>query len=145
MRVAYRGVALALNDVLSGRVQIMFISNAAAVMQHSKSGRLRALAVTSAQPSPLFPDLPAIAASGVPGYEAVGMFGIFAPARTPAPLIKRLNQEIVGYLNLREVKARFFSAGIDVRGGSPQELAATMKSEMARMGAVIRNAGIRAQ
>ena len=145
VRVAYRGVALALNDVISGRVQIMFNPNAAAVMQHSKSGRLRALAVTSAQPSPLFPELPAIGSSGVPGYEAVGVFGIFAPARTPAPLVKRLNQEIVGYLGVREVKARFFNAGIDVRGGTPQELAATIKTEMARMGAVIRNAGIRAQ
>jgi tripartite-type tricarboxylate transporter receptor subunit TctC len=145
VRVAYRGVALALNDVISGRVQIMFNPNAGAVMQHSRSGRLRALAVTSAQPSPLFPDLPAIGASGVPGYEAVGVFGVFAPAKTPAPLIKRLNQEIVGFLKMPEVKARFFNAGIDVLGSSPQELAATMKAEMARMGGVIRNAGIRAQ
>ena len=145
VRVAYRGVALALNDVISGRVQIMFNPNAGAVMQHAKSGRVRALAVTSAQPSPLFPDLPTIAGSGVPGYEAVGIFGVFAPAKTPTPLISRLNREIVGFLQKPEVKARFFNAGIDVLASSPLQLAATMKSEMERMGVVIRNAGIRSE
>ena len=107
-----------------------------------KSGRLRALAVTSAKPTPLAPDLPTIAAT-LPGYESVYMLGVFAPARTPPAVINRLNQEIVRVLQTAEIKERFFSAGVDVVGSTPQELRSAMESEMTKLGKVIRDAGIR--
>lgn len=144
VNIAYRGVGLAVNDLMSGRVQVMF-PNAGAVMQHVKAGRLRALAVGSAQPSALVPGLITVAAAGLPGYEAVATYAIFAPAKTPAPLIKRLNQEIVQVLNRPDIKQRFFVASTEIVGSSPEGLAATMKAEMATLGKVIRNAGIRAE
>lgn len=142
VHVPYKGVALALNDVIGSRVHMMF-PNVGAVTQHIRSGRVKALAVTSAGPSALIPGLPTLAASGLPGYEAVGLIAIFAPAGTPAAIVNQLNQEIMRVLDTADVKGRFFNAGTEVIGGSPQALAATMKSEMARMGKVIRNAGIR--
>lgn len=143
VRIGYRGVGLAVTDLMSGRIQVMF-PNAGAVMQHVQSGRLRALAVGSAKPSALAPGLPTMAASGVPGYEAVAMYAIFAPAKTPAPLIKRLNQEITRVLATPDVKEKFLRVSTEVFGSSPEELTATMKADMARMGKVIRSAGIRA-
>ncbi|MBI3069132.1 MAG: tripartite tricarboxylate transporter substrate binding protein, partial [Betaproteobacteria bacterium] len=94
VRVPYKGSAQGLNDLIAGEVQLMFPTTASA-MPHVKSDRLRALAVTSAEPSALAPGLPTVAASGVPGYEAVAMTGIWAPAKTPGAIIARLNQEIV--------------------------------------------------
>lgn len=112
-------------------------------MPHVKSGRLKALAVTSAQSSPLLPELPAVADSGLPGYESVAIIAVFAPAKTPEAIVKRLNQESVRFLNTPEAKERFLKAGAEAVGSSPAELAATLKSEMARLGKVIRDAGIR--
>lgn len=142
VRINYKGTGQALNDLIAGQVQLMF-SSAAAGLAHVKSGRLRALAVTSAQPSALFPGMPTVAAAGLPGYESASIFAVFAPAKTPAALIRRLNQEIVRVLNGADVKEKLFNAGVEVVGSSPEEFAATMKSEMARWGKVIRDAGIR--
>ncbi len=103
--VPYKGAAQSVQDLISGRVELAFPS-AAAATAHIKSGRLRALAVTSAQPSALFPGLPSISASGLPGYESVGKFGMFAPAGTPANIVKRLNQDVVQVINRAEVNAR---------------------------------------
>jgi tripartite-type tricarboxylate transporter receptor subunit TctC len=108
-----------------------------------KAGRLRALAITSAQPSALVPGVPTIAGAGVPGYESVAILSIFAPAKTPSPLVNRINQELVRVLNQADVKERLFSIGVEPIGSTPEQLAATMKSEMARMGKVIRDAGIK--
>src|ERR1019366_3968659 len=91
MRINYKGQGAALNDLLGGQVQVMF-AVAASVVPHVKSGKLKALAVTSAQPSALAPGLPTVAASGLPGFEAVSPFGVFAPAKTPTIIIHRLNQ-----------------------------------------------------
>lgn len=142
VHVAYRGVGPALTALISGEVQIMFPS-AGAAAPHLKSGRLRALAVTTARPSALFPALPTVAASGLPGYESVSVFGMFAPARTPATLINRLNQEIVRALHRKDVKERLFNSGIETVGSSPEEFAATIKSDMAKWGKLIKDAGIR--
>ena len=142
VRIPYKGGGAALNDLLGGQVPLMF-PVAAAALPHVKSGRLRALAVTSAQPTELAPGLPTVAASGLPGYESVSIQGLFAPAGTPATLINRLNQEIVRALNGENLKDKFFSAGIETIGSSPQVFAATVKSEMARLGKVIKDAGIR--
>jgi tripartite-type tricarboxylate transporter receptor subunit TctC len=117
--------------------------SAGSIAPHVKAGRLRALAVTSAQPSALTPGLPTVAASGVPGYESVAMFGILAPAQTPAALVSRLQREVAKALASPEVKARFFEAGVEPVGSSPEEYAATIRSEMDKWGKVIRDAGIR--
>jgi tripartite-type tricarboxylate transporter receptor subunit TctC len=143
VRVTYKGGAPALNALLSGETQVMF-ANAAGVGAHVTSGRVRALAVTSAQRSALFPDLPTIAASGLPGYEASSMQCLFAPAATPAALVNRLNRDLVKVLNRPEVKERFLRAGSEVVANSPDELAAALKADMIAMGKVIRQAGIRA-
>ncbi len=142
VRIPYKGNGPAMNDLLGGQVQMMF-ATASGVMSLAKAGKLRALAVTSAQPTALVPGLPTVAASGVPGYEAVQLLALFAPAKTPAALIDRLNQEIVRAVNRPEVKQKFFDSGNDVIGSSPKELANKMKSEIALWGKVIKDAGIR--
>ena len=144
VRVAYKGGAPAISALIGGEVQVMFATSSGAA-PHVKSGRMRALAVTSAQPSALFPDLPTVAASGLPGYDAASIMCIFAPAKTPAALVGLLNREIVRVLNKADVKERFFKAGSEVVANSPEQLAATIKADMARMGKVIKDAGIRAQ
>jgi tripartite-type tricarboxylate transporter receptor subunit TctC len=141
VHVPYKGNALIVNDLIGGQVQMTIIS-AGSVMEHVKAGRLKALAITSGQPSALLPDLPTIAASGVPGYESATVYAIFAPAKTPNAIIRRLNQEIVRVLSRPEVKEKLFSAGVEIIGSSPEQLAATIKSEMVRMGKVIKDARI---
>ena len=142
VHVPYKGSAPAITALISGEVQLT-ITDVGLVAPHVKSGKLRALAVTSAEPSALVPGLPTVAASGLPGYEAVGMTGILAPAKTPAAIINRLNQEIVRVLNMPEVKEQFFNAGVEVVGSSPEQFAATIKSEIAKLGKVIKDAGIK--
>jgi tripartite-type tricarboxylate transporter receptor subunit TctC len=142
VRVPYANNALRMADILSGQVQVMFPSPAP-MMPHIRSGRLRALAVTSPQPSVLVPDLPTVAASGLPGYESVSMFGMFAPARTPAAVLSLLNRLSVQVLNRPEVREKFFNAGAEVIASSPAQFAATVKAERERLGKVIRDAGIR--
>lgn len=141
VHIPYNGNGPALNDLMGGRVQLMF-AVAAVVMPHVKSGRLKALAVTSAKPSILLPEFPTVAAS-VPGYEATTTYSVLAPANTPAAIIQRLNQEIVRALNRTDVKERFLNAGVEVVGSSPEILATAMKSEFSRFGKVIKDAGIR--
>ena len=143
VRVNYKGSAPAFNDLIGGQVQLMFAPVGGSV-PHVKSGRLKALAVTSAKASPLLPGLPPVS-DALPGYEATSPYGIFAPAGTPAALIGRLNQEIERVLASPEVKEKFTSLGVDVVGGSPAVLAATVKAEMTKWGALIKAAGITAQ
>jgi tripartite-type tricarboxylate transporter receptor subunit TctC len=141
VRVPYKSSGPGLIDLMGGRLHFMFPS--AAVAPHVKSGRLRALAVTSATPSALFPELPTVAAS-VPGYELVGLNAVFAPAKTPDGIINRLSQEMVRYLRTPDAKQRFFNAGSDVVGNSVEEAAATIKADFSRMSKLIKEAGIKA-
>ena len=141
--VPYNGSGPSIIAVISGEVQMMF-PTAASVAQHIKTGRLRALAVTSAQPSELLPGLPTVAAA-VPGYEAISIQPVFAPAGTPANIINRLNQGIVRVLNQPDVKKRFLDDGSEIVGSSPEQLATKVKSELAIWGKLIRESGIRAQ
>ncbi|MBI3044864.1 MAG: tripartite tricarboxylate transporter substrate binding protein [Betaproteobacteria bacterium] len=143
-RVSYRGAAPALNALLSGEVQLLF-PTAASVVGHVNSGRLRALAVTSRQPARLYPNVPTIANSGLPGYESITMTGILAPGGMPAALMLRINEYIVQVLNREEVKEKFSKAGVDVVGSSPEQFSSTIKSEMLKWGTLIKNAGIRAE
>ena len=142
VRVSYRGMASALSSVMSGQVQVMFTIGAGVTAQ-IHSGRLRALAVSSLEPSPLFPGLPTVASAGLPGFEVLARFGLFAPAATPPAIVARLNQEIVRFLHLPETRERLVSAGVEVVGSAPEALAAAIKDEIARMQNVIRSAGIR--
>lgn len=142
VRVPFRGNAPALNALFAGEVHLM-IATAGTVAPHLKSGRLRALAVTSAQPSPLAPGLPTVAASGLPGYESIQIYGVFAPGRTSSVIVKRLHDEIVRVLGRADVKEKFLAAGVEPVGSTPQQLAATIRSEIARMSKVIKDAGIR--
>jgi tripartite-type tricarboxylate transporter receptor subunit TctC len=143
VRIPYKGSGPAMNDLMSGQVHIMFPTTAAG-LPHVRSGRLKALGVTSLQPSALAPGMPAVAESGLPGYESVVMYAMFAPAKTPATIIKRLNTELAQFLKSAAATERFFNAGIEVVGSTPGELATAMKSEMTRMGKLIKDARIRA-
>ncbi|MEQ1776037.1 MAG: tripartite tricarboxylate transporter substrate binding protein [Burkholderiales bacterium] len=142
--IGYRGNGPAVNALISGQVQLMF-ATASSVTPLVKSGRLRALAVASSQPSVLVPELPTVAASGLPGYESISTTGFFAPAHTPALIISRLNRDSVRYLQTTEARERFLAVGAETAGSTPEELAAKVMSEMTRMGKVIRDAGIRAE
>jgi len=142
--INYRVTALALNELIGGQVQLMFVTTGAGSTSHIKSGRLKALAVTSAQPSALAPGLPTIAASGVPGYEAISFHALFAPAATPPAIIAKLNAEINRVIKRPDVREKFFAAGVDANGGSPEQFSVTVKSEVAKWGKVIKDAGIRA-
>lgn len=141
-RIPYKGTGSGLNDLMGGQIQLMF-PNAAGVTQHVRSGRLRAIAVSSAEPSPLAPGVPTVASSGVPGYESVSILGFFAPAKTPEAVVARLNREIVRYLATPEAKERFMKAGLEAVGTTREQLAQTMKNEMNRLGKLIRDLGIR--
>lgn len=142
VRVNYKGAALALNALLSGEIQVFF-PNVATVMPHVKSGRVRALAVTTAQPFELAPGMPTAAASGLPGYESIALLGLFAPAKTPEPIVKRLHQEIVQVLNRPDVKEKHLNLGVEIVGSSPEEFARVLKDEIAKWGKTIKDAGIR--
>ena len=143
VHVPYKCTAPGVNDLISGQVQMM-IAVVSAAVPHVKSGRLRALAVTSLQPSALLPGLPTVAESGLPGYESIQMFGIYVPAKTPAGAVAKLNQEIVRTLHRTDTKEKLLAVGLEVVGDTPEQFAATIKADMAKMGKVIRDAKIRA-
>jgi hypothetical protein len=141
VRIPYKSGAQESADLISGQVQLMFAR--AGMTPHVRAGRLRALAVTSVEPSPLFPELPTIASQGLPGYESGSIYALFAPAGTPAAIVQRLHQESVKVLQSTEVRERFLKSGMEAVGSTPEELAATIKSDIARIGKLIKDAGIR--
>jgi tripartite-type tricarboxylate transporter receptor subunit TctC len=140
VRINYKGAGPALTGLIGGEVHLMF-ATASSVAPHMASGRLRGLAITSAQPSELIA-LPTIAASGIPGYDYSGQFGLFAPARTPPTVINRLNQEIVRVLKQPDVRKRFLDTGAEVVASTPEEYAAIIKNELATWSRVIRELGL---
>jgi tripartite-type tricarboxylate transporter receptor subunit TctC len=142
VHIAYKGTGPALAALLGGETHMMF-AGPGSVDPHVKTGRLRALAVTSRAPTPLAPGLPTLSDSGLTGYEATAMIALLAPVRTPAPIVNRLNQEMVKALHLTDVKEKLLAAGAEVAGGSPGQLTQIMKSEMARWGRLIKESGIR--
>ena len=140
--VPYKGSGDIARALIGNEVHVGFLS-AGSVAAHVQSGRLRALAVTSLKPSAMAPGLPTMAESGLPGYELVGIDAMYAPAGTPVAVINRLNREIVRFLRTPEAKEKYLTIGGEVIGSSPQEHAAKIKSSMASMGKVIRDAGIK--
>jgi tripartite-type tricarboxylate transporter receptor subunit TctC len=142
VRVPYKSGAALMADLLGGQVQVTF-SAIGAVANHLKSGKLRALAVTSARPSTLVPGLATVAEAGVPGYVTGAMYVLFAPARTPEAIIEKINEETVHVLKQPDVRERYLAAGVEAVGSTPNELAATMRNEIVRLRKVIKDAGIR--
>jgi tripartite-type tricarboxylate transporter receptor subunit TctC len=144
VRVPYKGQGPAVLGLLGGEVQMSFAS-APSVAGHVKAGKLRALAITTPQPSQLAPGLPTVAESGLPGYQSTASAGMFAPIKTSARLITLLNREIVKALNKQEVKDVLYRDGTEVVGSSPQGFANAISAEMAAMAKVIKAAGIRTE
>jgi len=143
VHVPYKGGGPALNDLLGGQVSLMF-GNMASTLPHIKSGRLHALAVTSARRTPAAPDLPTIAEAGLPGYEATAWFAMLAPARTPRAVIDKINAEVTAALRLADVKERLASQGADTVPSTPDELGQYIRTELAKWGKVIRESGAKA-
>ena len=144
VRIPYKASNLAIIDLVTGQTQLVFGSSGN-TSPYIKSGRLRALAAASAQPSPLAPGLPTIAASGLPGYEVLSMNGVLAPAKTPSAIINRLNQEMVRVIVRPEVKEKFLATGQELVGSTPEAFAAAIKTDIAKMGKVIKDANIRSE
>jgi len=144
VRVAYKGQGPAMVSLITGETQVSF-PNAASATPFIKSGKARALAVTTAKPSVLAPGLPTLAAAGVPGYESKAVLGLFAPAKTPGFVVTRLNAEVVRVLNEPEVKQRFLASGAEAVGSTPEELAAEMQSDIATTGKLLRKIGATAR
>jgi len=141
--VSYKGGGPALNAVAGGEVQLTFTS--ADPKPFMKSGKLRVLAVTSAEPSILYPGIPTVAATGLPGYELTAIDAVWMPAGTPGAIISRINHEIVRVLNSADMQARFLASGAEAAPSSPSELAIRVKEDIAKVGKLIREAGIKMQ
>jgi len=144
VHVPYKGMSLAITDVISGQVSMVF-GTSASVMQHARSGRMRALATTGSKRSPALPDLPTIAEAGVPDYEAGLWYGFLGPARIPADIVRRLNSEIVAVLKSSEVRERFASQGVDATPSTPEAFGQLLVADLERWAKVVQRAGIRAE
>jgi tripartite-type tricarboxylate transporter receptor subunit TctC len=142
VHVPYKGTGPALASVLSGQVQMMMAALPAALPQ-VKAGKLRGLAVTSAQRSRVAPEIPTIAESGFPGFEIVSWHSILAPAKTPKPIITLLHAQLVKTLAQPDVRERFASQGLDTVGSTPEQLREHLKRETAKAAKIIKTAGIK--
>jgi len=142
VHIPYKGTGPAMTDLLANEVQMMFTTIPGA-LPFMKAGKIRALAVGSAQRSAAIPDIPTVAESGVPGFEAVSWYGIFTPDKTPRDIIARLSEQTRKALADPEVVKRLGSQGAEARGSTPDELAKFMAAEYRRWGMVIKDAGIK--
>ncbi|MGH8619234.1 MAG: tripartite tricarboxylate transporter substrate binding protein [Burkholderiales bacterium] len=142
VHVPYKGLAPALNDMIGGQIQFGFGSYST-VGQHIKTGRLRAIAVTSAKRAATTPDLPTIAESGFPGYDAVPWWGLMLPAGTPKPVVNRVNKDALQALQSKEVRERFEVQGIEPAGSTPEAFGKFLVVEIARWAKVVKQAGVK--
>ncbi len=138
--VPYKGSAPAVTDLLGNQIAIMF-DNMPSAIQHVRSGRLRAIAVTTARRSPELPDVPTIAEAGVPGYEATSWFGMFAPAATPAPVVAQLNATIVKVLAQPDIRKKLAEQGAEAAGETPAQFADFIQKESVKWGKVVKESG----
>ncbi len=144
VRVPYKGTGPGMIGLMGGEVEFMF-PGAASAWNYVKQGRLRSLGVCSLKPSALFPGVPTVSDTGLPGYESVSPQGIVAPAKTPAAVIARLNHELVKALNRADTRQRLGELGIEVVADTAEEFAASMKNDIARTAKLIKDAGIRVE
>ncbi|MDQ2962836.1 MAG: tripartite tricarboxylate transporter substrate binding protein [Pseudomonadota bacterium] len=138
--VPYKGSAPAITDLMGGQVQVMF-DNLPSSLQQIKAGKLRAIAVTSAKRAPALPDVPTIAESGLPGFEATSWFGIVAPAGTPAAIVARINADVNQWLQSPDVKEKLLLQGAAAAGGTPEQFAAHIRAETEKWAKVVKASG----
>ncbi len=143
VEVPYKGGILGVQDLVAGHIQYLF-SDSLPAMQFIKSGRARALCVTSAERSPITPDLPPCAES-VPGLVAVNWWGVFMPTGTPKPILDKFHADIVKVMQDAEVKKKFADLGVDAVSSSPEQFAAFMRAEIAKYAKLIKDAGIKVE
>ena len=142
LHVPYKGAAPATNDLLAGQGQLMF-NNPVSALPHVTAGKLKALAVTGTQRSALAPDIPTIAESGYPGFEAGTWYAFLAPAGLPPEILKKLSTDIVAITKQDDLQARFAKMGIEALGSTPEQLSEVMQADLIKWSAVIRNANIK--
>ena len=142
VHISYKGTVLALNDLIGGQVQVLF-SDMPIALPHAKTGKLRALAVTGAQRTPLVQGMPTVAESGVPGYALVNWWGIFAPRGVPQAIAAKLNSEIVRAHALPDLKERYANLGVEATSSSQEQFAAYIKAEAARFSKVLKETGVK--
>jgi tripartite-type tricarboxylate transporter receptor subunit TctC len=142
LHVPYKGTGQAVTDLLAGQIDLMFAPSQT-VMPHVKAGKLKALAVTSAKRSENLPGLPTVSESGLPGYEAVGWFGVLAPAATPKATVEKLSADINRVLADAEVRARMHALGADPSGNSPEAFARFIREDQAKWSKLMQEAGIK--
>jgi tripartite-type tricarboxylate transporter receptor subunit TctC len=141
LHVPYKGTGQALTDLLAGQVDLLFAPSQT-VIQHVRAGKLKALATTGARRTETLPELPTVAESGLPGYEALGWFGLLAPAATPAPIVGRLSADANRVLADPDVRSRMVALGADPRGNTPEEFARFIREDQAKWAKLMREAGI---
>jgi tripartite-type tricarboxylate transporter receptor subunit TctC len=144
VHVPYKSAAAATTDLLGGHVQVSF-QYAPTALPHYKSGKLRALAVTSAKRSLTAPELPTVAESGLPGFEVIGWNGVHVPVGTPRRIITRINKDTLDVLKAADVRDRMLGAGLETAGNTPEEFAAFVKTDLAHWAKLIEQTGIRAE
>jgi len=144
VHVPYKGMSLAVSDLMGGQVSMTF-GTSLSVIPHVRTGRLRALATTGAQRSPALPDLPTVAESGLPGYEASLWYGFVGPARMPPEIVQRLNTEIAAILALPDTREKLASQGVDARSTTPEEFARILTADVARWAKVVQKLGLQAE
>jgi tripartite-type tricarboxylate transporter receptor subunit TctC len=140
--VPYKGTQQSMPDIISGQVAILF-DNIMTAQPNVKSGKVKALAISSPSRSPLVPDLPTVSESGLPGFQSVVWFGLLGPAGTPKAVVDRMNAEMNKSLGLPDIQARFAQLGFEPAGGSPADFAATMQRDAQKWSKVIKDAGVK--
>jgi tripartite-type tricarboxylate transporter receptor subunit TctC len=143
LRVTYKGIQQAAADVMSGQVHVI-CDNLPSILPHVKSGRVRALGVTTLKRSLVVPDLPTLDEAGVPGFERVAWNGYLAPSRTPRDIVMRLNTEINQALNTPPIREKTLGVGSVLVGGTPEQFATLIRSEIDKWGKIIRMLGMKA-
>jgi len=144
VHIPYRGGGPAIPELLAGQISLYF-GNMPTVIRHARAGKLRPIAVTGAQRSAAAPDIPTVAESGVPGYEVTTWYGMAAPAKTPRPIIERLNSEVARALKSPDLRERLTALGAEPVGNTPEQYAAFIQNEIGKWAKVIKAAGIKGE
>jgi tripartite-type tricarboxylate transporter receptor subunit TctC len=140
--VPYKNIGSILVDMFAGRIEMMFVGLVSA-QPHVKAQKLRAIGISGARRSPLMPELPTVAEAGVRGFEVTGWYGVFVPARTPPPIVAKLNADIVRILKLPDVSERFAAEGAELVGDTPAQFSAYIAGEIAKWSRVVKLSGAR--
>jgi tripartite-type tricarboxylate transporter receptor subunit TctC len=142
LHVPYKGTGQAVADLLAGQIDLLFAPSQS-VIQHVKAGKLKALATTGSKRAETLPDLPTVAEAGVPGYEAVGWFGLLAPAAAPKEVVFKLNRDFVAVMADKDLRRRAADLGADLVGNAPDEFARFIRDDQAKWAKLMREAGIK--